>query len=170
MPAPDDFLALSDAALLAQCDVDVYRASGPGGQKRNKTSSAVRLRHQPTGVQAIANESRSQHDNRAKALRRLRARIAFDIRRPVSLDDYACPPEVASLLSRRGPSVKHRDYPAAVQALLDLFAAAGCSVRDAAAAAGVTSAAMSRALVADESLHRVVNELRAGAGLKPLKR
>ena len=45
----EDYLALDDARLLAQCQVHTYRASGPGGQKRNKTSSAVRLHHRPTG-------------------------------------------------------------------------------------------------------------------------
>src|SRR6266481_7884822 len=72
--------ALSDAQLLAQCDVDTYRASGPGGQKRNKTSSAVRLRHGPSGLRVIAEESRSQHENRERALRRLRQALFLKIR------------------------------------------------------------------------------------------
>src|SRR6478736_2396644 len=63
---------LSDGQLLAQCAVDTYRASGPGGQKRNKTSSAVPMRHLPSGLIVIAEESRSQHENRERALRRLR--------------------------------------------------------------------------------------------------
>src|SRR5436189_5356085 len=63
---------LTDAQLLDQCEVDTYRASGPGGQKRNKTSSAVRLRHPPSGLIVIAEESRSQHENRGRALRRMR--------------------------------------------------------------------------------------------------
>src|SRR5437899_5897458 len=69
--ARSTWTALSDAELLGQCEVDTYRASGPGGQKRNKTSSAVRLRHLPTGLIVIAEESRSQHENRARALRRM---------------------------------------------------------------------------------------------------
>src|SRR4051795_13641270 len=71
---------LSDAQLLAQCEVDTYRASGPGGQKRNKTSSAVRLRHPPTGLLVIAEESRSQHENRQRALRRLRQALYLKLR------------------------------------------------------------------------------------------
>src|SRR5271154_4417132 len=75
---------LTNAQLLHQCEVDTYRASGPGGQKRNKTSSAVRLRHPPTGLIVIAEESRSQHENRAKALRRLRQALFLKIRDALS--------------------------------------------------------------------------------------
>src|SRR5216684_2496404 len=75
---------LNDQQLLAQCAVDTYRASGPGGQKRNKTSSAVRLRHLPSGLIVIAEESRSQHENRAKALKRLRQALYLKVRDPLS--------------------------------------------------------------------------------------
>ena len=75
-----DWTSLTDEQLLAQCSTDTYRASGPGGQKRNKTSSAVRLRHGPTGLIVIAEESRSQHENRARALRRMRRAIYLHVR------------------------------------------------------------------------------------------
>ncbi len=75
----------SDLELLTECNVDTYRASGPGGQKRNKTSSAVRLRHIPSGIIVIAEESRSQHENKAKALKRLRCAFALHCREELSL-------------------------------------------------------------------------------------
>ena len=50
---------LTDDALLAECREDHYRGSGPGGQKRNKTSNGVRLVHAPTGSIVTATESRS---------------------------------------------------------------------------------------------------------------
>src|ERR1700733_2356315 len=76
--------ALADEALLKQCEVDTYRASGPGGQKRNKTSSAVRLRHLPSGMIVIAEESRSQHENKAKAIRRMRQGFSLKLREPIA--------------------------------------------------------------------------------------
>jgi protein subunit release factor B len=52
---------MPDNQLLADCRWEAFRGPGPGGQKRNKTSSAVRITHLPTGLSAIATESRSQH-------------------------------------------------------------------------------------------------------------
>lgn len=57
--------------LLRQCDVEPYRSSGPGGQKKNKTESSVRVRHRPSGIVRIATESRSQSRNRQAALERV---------------------------------------------------------------------------------------------------
>jgi protein subunit release factor A len=66
----------SPEKLLAECDVTTFRASGPGGQHRNKRESAVRLKHRPTGIVVVATERRSQHQNRAVALERLAIRLA----------------------------------------------------------------------------------------------
>ena len=73
MEAPDLDLNESDIRM------EVFRASGAGGQHVNKTSSAVRLIHEPTGVVASSQEERSQLQNREKAMTRLKAMIAARI-------------------------------------------------------------------------------------------
>ena len=65
----------TDEALLAECDVHVFRGTGPGGQSVNTTDSAVRLVHRPTGVTVVCRRERSQLRNKHECLRRLRARL-----------------------------------------------------------------------------------------------
>ena len=77
-------LAQDDEALLRDCEVSTFIGGGPGGQHRNKTASAVRLVHLPTGVTVTATERRSQLRNRSAALERLRAVLTgiARVRRP----------------------------------------------------------------------------------------
>ena len=160
-----------DAALLAECDVDTYRASGPGGQKRNKTESAVRLRHRPSGIMVIAEESRSQPENKTRALKRLRKAMAVRLRRPV--EGEGVPSEVQACIDRRGRlDVGQRDarYLPAVAAALDVFVACGASVSDAAKRLGISTGNLSSFLTGDEDVYVEANRLRATFGLKALRR
>ena len=164
------YLDLDDAALLAQCEFDRFRASGPGGQKRNKTDSAVRLRHRPSGLHGEANEARSQHENRARALRRLRLSLAVTLRAPVDLAAYAPPPVLAEALvqGRFALAARNARFPAAVAALFDVLAACDWRLAEAAPHLGLTTTALGRALERELPVFRAANERRQALGLPVL--
>jgi protein subunit release factor B len=65
----------SDDDLLRECEIETFRASGPGGQHVNKTESAVRLRHLPSGLVLTSRQERSQHRNKSLCLQKLRDKI-----------------------------------------------------------------------------------------------
>lgn len=161
---------LTDAQLLAQCEIDTYRASGPGGQKRNKTSSAVRLRHPPSGLLVIAEESRSQHENKAKALRRLRQAFFLKLREEQA--DAAQMPEIAAVRTAAGRlEVGRRDprfWPAA-GVVLDVLDAKAARVSDAARMLGISTGNLIDFLAADPKVWGEANVLRQRHGQKPLK-
>ena len=77
----DEILKLDDAALSRIVKLEFARGSGNGGQKRNKTSTAVRVVLEEYGVAASDCSERSQHRNRAAALRKLRMALALQERR-----------------------------------------------------------------------------------------
>jgi hypothetical protein len=168
---------LSDARLLAQCEVDTYRASGPGGQKRNKTSSAVRLRHPPSGLLVIAEESRSQHENRARALRRLRQALYLKVRD--ELPPESLTPECLAAHRDYGPARdgegrlhlgrKDPRYWPAVGLVLDILQAVGARVREAAEALGTSTGNLIDFLHGDDKVWEQANQMRTRFGHKPLR-
>jgi hypothetical protein len=177
VPRREDWASLSDAQLLAQCVVDTYRASGPGGQKRNKTSSAVRLRHSRSGLLVIAEESRSQHENRARALRRLRRALYLKVREELPVEALApaalaARPEYGTArdgdgrlhLGRKDP----RYWPA-VGLVLDVLQAVGGRVREAAEALGISTGNLIDFLQSDDKVWEQANQLRSRFGHKPLR-
>jgi hypothetical protein len=163
---------LDEDALLKQCEVDFYRARGPGGQKRNKTSSAVRIRHKPTGLIATASEERSQHVNKRRAIRRIREAIALHVRNAIDLPGYA-PSALLRMYVDQGGRLainrKNEDYPRVVQEVLDVFAA--CDMRASAAGAmlGLTTSQFIAFAKGDDRVWGRVNQMRAEAGVKPLR-
>jgi ribosome-associated protein len=82
LSGPPAWHELSDGALLGQCEVQAHRAGGPGGQHRNKTETAIRLVHAPSGVSAEGKDQRSRTQNLAAALARLREKLARRAYRP----------------------------------------------------------------------------------------
>nr|XP_017244175.1 PREDICTED: uncharacterized protein LOC108216031 [Daucus carota subsp. sativus] len=174
-----ELLGLSDEQLLSQCDQTTFKSSGPGGQHRNKRETAVRLKHLSTGIVAQAAEDRSQHMNRASALTRLRTMLALKVRNTIDLDTYSPPPELLQILpakstirgkdigSQIGP--KNPKFVLGMQALLDLICAVDGSVADAAKKLGLSTGALSRLILSDDSLRMAVNEFRGSKGMKPLK-
>ncbi|HMO35280.1 MAG TPA: peptide chain release factor-like protein [Gemmatales bacterium] len=156
-----NWTSLSDAELLAQCEVDTYRASGPGGQKRNKTSSAVRLRHLPSKLMTIAEESRSQHENKAKALKRLRQKFWLVLREPLP----ALAPEDLTLhLVRKDP----RFWPT-VGLVLDCLAQFEAQVSTSADWLNTTTGNLIDFLEIEDMVWTEANRLRQRAGLGLLR-
>jgi hypothetical protein len=161
-------LDYTDAQLVAECEVHRYRASGPGGQHRNKVSSAIRLHHKPSGLVAVATESRLQNENKTRALKRLRAAIALVARAP--LPERIVWPETVNVtagrlrVNEKNPAVHH-----VIALVLDALAASGGKLAEAAKCLGLTSSSLARFLKEHPKAWREVARIRSEAGLPPLR-
>lgn len=161
-------LDYTDAQLRAECVVHTHRTGGPGGQHRNKTESAVRLFHRASGLVVTGEERRSQHQNAANALERLRAALAIHFRAPL-------PPQVAwpeSVQIRDGKLRVSETNPGFYHVLaraLDALAAFGGKPQDAAAWLGVTTSSFTRFLADHPKAWQEANRIRSDFGLSALR-
>ena len=142
--------SLDPRVLAEQCEMRMSRRSGPGGQNRNKVETAVILTHLPTGLTAQASERRSQAENRAVALKRLRLELALSVRRAIPQGSGR--PYIPSPLwlsrcrsGRIAASPRHDDFPAMLAEALDVLHASSFDPRAAAQALGVLSVAVDQA-------------------------
>lgn len=134
----NDMLTAEDAVLLRDCEFIMQKGTGNGGQKINKTSSAVRLRHRPTGIAVAANEERSQARNRHIALRKLRYEIALRIHADPSGADF-------TLLPSPSPD-NHARLILWTAELFDRLAASDFDLAKTAALCGVSVSRLERAM------------------------
>ena len=156
----DEWLSASDELLLRDCRLDFHKASGNGGQKVNKTSSAVRLIHAPSGLSVSSAESRSQHENRRLALGLLRMKIALTFRADPDPDFRIGEPPV---------SMRNAGYPLFAAKLLDAFLFHGCDPKAGAAALGISTTKLIKLLYRDPALWTEARTLRTRNNLPPLR-
>jgi len=166
--------ALPDEMLWSQCELRQVRRSGPGGQRRNKVSTGIVLRHKPTGIEAEATERRSQAENRRVALFRLRLNLALKVRSVGGgeADRRRKPSELWRRRVRAGRisiSPTHRHFPALLAEALDTIAALGTDVAQAAAGLQVSSSQLVRLLAKEPRALALVNQWRAEQGLRALR-
>lgn len=167
-----EYWQLSDEELLKQCDWYAGRASGPGGQKRNKTHSAINMIHTPTKITVIANEHRMQGENRHLALKRLRLQLVLQTRREIDPETFTLPTEVAEQTNKKGKLAVNPEndrYLAIIATMLDLLVFYRGQVSKAAERLGITTTNFINLLHDEPKLWTVAQDWRKRFNLSPLK-
>lgn len=154
----NSWLEASDQELFSQCRCDFFKSMGKGGQKRNKTSSAVRLTHLPSNIVVSADEFRSQHDNRHLALKKLRVEIGLQCRSKEF-------PDVDLQIGKKNPL-----YGLKLALLCDILTAQHLNIKCCAKYLSISSNQFTRLLFSDSNLWQYVQSLREQAGLSRFKR
>ena len=155
----NELLNLSDEELIKLCKIDFFKATGPGGQKKNKTESAVRLTLNEPQVTASASEDRQQSVNRARALKRLRLQIALEWREEFQPWD-----------DQWDMNPKNPRYPLFAAFLIDALDDSDWQVSTAAQNAGVSTGKFIKLLSRSDQLWQYVNQQRQKKNLKSLRR
>ena len=154
--------------LLAKCEFKRTRASGPGGQHRNKVETAVVATHAPSGIKGQASERRSQDANREVAIFRLRLNLALQLRTPPA----SKPSDLWQARSRGGKiaiNSQHADFPAILAEALNVIEECEYDVQEASQKLGISTSQLLKLLKIDSDAMRYCNQQRHNRGLFRLK-
>jgi len=161
---------LEDVELLKQCTVAFGQSTGPGGQHRNRRSTAASLLHNPTGVHGNASERRSQADNRRVALRRLRLRLALQARTRGRFKGVSHLWETRRQGKQISVNPKHRDYPSLLAEALDCINAHRWDIAKSAGTLGISMSQLTKLLRHHPAAFERVNQVREEMGIPKLRR
>jgi hypothetical protein len=153
-------LTTDDENLIKECSISFFKATGKGGQKRNKTSSAVRITHTPTSTVVTASEDRSQHKNRHIALKKLRLQLAFNCR-----EDFT-----GKLTVPLNTSPNNNLFYILIAEILDCFYENNYSISATAELLGISSSKLLKIIYKEPLLLNFINQQRTALNLKHLKK
>lgn len=154
----DEILCMDDENLAAICRLEFYKGSGPGGQHRNKTSSAVRVTLEKYNISVSDCTERQQHRNRHNALKKLKMVLALTQRQS--------PGDISGIIFC---SIHSPDYPLWTAMLFDILEANNYDHKASAHQCGISPSALLKKLARDPQLWREFTTRRTALGLPALK-
>jgi hypothetical protein len=158
----DRLLSCDDESLKRECRFEACRGTGPGGQKRNKTSSAARLTHIASGISAMDDVTRSQHKNLQNALWKLRLELA------VNLPPDNPAPHPPTIPLEPVPGCNAKTFAAWAGQLFDQFQIYAFEPSPVAAAYGCTPGRLLRLMGKNPAIWQHFAQCRQRRGLPPL--
>lgn len=162
--------ALSEQELLLDCEIKRTRASGPGGQHRNKVETAIVITHLPTGTTGQASERRSQNANREVAIARLRVNLALQVRS--DLNPAGAPSLLWSSRIKAGRvhvSSSHFDFAPLLAEAMDFVNSESYDIATAAKRLEVSTSQLIKFLKSEPAAFQRVNREREKLSLHRLK-
>lgn len=162
--------ALDVETLLKDCTITRGRASGPGGQHRNKVETHITVVHNPSGIDAQAGERRLAKENQSVAIRRLRLKLAMGVRVEVPAGEIRSQLWKSRCIKNRIVcNPKHTDYPSLLAEALDVIEACGFDVKKASARLECSTTQLIRLIGDHRPALEQLNQSREDRGLHRLK-